>query len=324
MNKPLDVKATEYVARMKLFDPNEWRDAGPIGNSLLPVPAFPPDLLPEPLMGWAVDCAERMDRMPVDFPAVAIVAALGGLIGRRVAIYPKRYDNWLVTPNLWAAVIGRPSTKKTPSLTEALRFTRLLETQANEAYQAALIDYEAEKEADNLHRKAMEGELKKKAKSDKGAAKRMLLEMGADETPPPTRIRYMVNDTTIEKLGELLKQNPSGLLLFRDELTGWLTSLEKEGREQDRAFFLESWNGTGSFTWDRIGRGTIHVPSVCLSVLGGIQPAKISPYLRSMSSGTGDDGLLQRFQLLVWPDAGTPVHVDKACNQAAWDKVRAL
>jgi putative DNA primase/helicase len=32
---------------------------------------------------------------------------------------------------------------------------------------------------------------------------------------PPVEQRYLVNDTTVEKLGELLNQNPNGLLLFR-------------------------------------------------------------------------------------------------------------
>ncbi len=45
----------------------------------------------------------------------------------------------------------------------------------------------------------------------------------------PTRERYVVNDTTVEKLGELLNQNSRGLLVFRDELTGLLHSLDKDG-----------------------------------------------------------------------------------------------
>ena len=35
----------------------------------------------------------------------------------------------------------------------------------------------------------------------------------------PAEKRYLVNDTTVEKLGELLNHNPNGLLLFRDELS---------------------------------------------------------------------------------------------------------
>lgn len=45
-----------------------------------------------------------------------------------------------------------------------------------------------------------------------------------DEEPPCPRI--VVNDTTVEKLGELLNENPRGLLLIRDELPGFLARLE--------------------------------------------------------------------------------------------------
>jgi len=39
-------------------------------------------------------------------------------------------------------------------------------------------------------------------------------------------------------------------------------------------------------------------------VLGGIQPGPLERYLRAVFAGRGDDGLLQRFQLAVWPDGG--------------------
>jgi hypothetical protein len=32
--------------------------------------------------------------------------------------------------------------------------------------------------------------------------------------------RYKTNDSTVEKLGELLRENPVGLLILRDELVG--------------------------------------------------------------------------------------------------------
>jgi putative DNA primase/helicase len=133
----------------------------------------------------------------------------------------------------------------------------------------------------------------------------LALELSSLETSsaPPTTKRYIVNDSTVEKLGELLSENPNGILIFRDELTGLLRSLDREGHESDRAFYLEGWNGTGSFTYDRIARGTVHIPAVCLSLFGGIQPGPLAEYVREAGkNGSGADGLLQRFQLLVWPD----------------------
>ena len=82
-----------------------------------------------------------------------------------------------------------------------------------------------------------------KAKRDpKGIAQEIVATAQAE--PPPHRARYVVNDTSVEKLGEILAANPNGVLLFRDELIGFLRSMDRDGREGDRSFYLEAWNGT--------------------------------------------------------------------------------
>ena len=94
------------------------------------------------------------------------------------------------------------------------------------------------------------------------------------------------------------------MLVTRDELTSWISTLDRPGREGERGFFLQSWNGDSGFTIDRIGRGSIYVPAVCVSLLGCIQPSRLRWYLsQSLDGGPSDDGLLQRFQLATWPDA---------------------
>jgi hypothetical protein len=55
---------------------------------------------------------------------------------------------------------------------------------------------------------------------------------GLEELDPPTPRRYTTNDTSIEKMAELLMDNSDGLLLYRDELTGWLRSLERQDTRQ--------------------------------------------------------------------------------------------
>jgi putative DNA primase/helicase len=80
------------------------------------------------------------------------------------------------------------------------------------------------------------------------------------------------------------------------------------------------------YTFDRIVRGHRHIDAVCLSVLGNTQPARIAEYVRRANyGGAGGDGLIQRFGLLVWPDAPADwTNVDEYPNRAAREKAWAV
>jgi putative DNA primase/helicase len=271
-----------------------------------PVPTLPPELLPVPLRGWLIDIADRLS-IPLEFVTLPAVSAAASVTGRTVAIRPKLCDDWTVVPTLWGADVGGPGTLKSPAVSEATRPLNRLAAKARDDFR--LRRAEAESEADLLavRVRALKDELAAAAKSHEEEEverlKSALTEVRLDQQETPAERRYLTNDSTIEKLGELLNQNPRGLLVLRDELTGWFYSLEKPGRETDRAFFLESWNGDGSFDVDRIGRGSLHVPALTLSIFGGIQPDRLRSFFSgAMANGGEADGLLQRFQLIAWPD----------------------
>jgi len=292
---------------------DEWPEPQTLPDKLPPVPAMDPKMIPEPFRAWLCDIADRM-QCALDFPVIGAIVTTASLLGRRLAIRPKKHDDWTVVANLYGAIVGRPGILKTPALDESKKPLQRLEIEALKAH-------EEQKQAHEMKLmvlKAKKEELQKKIKE--------AIANGAStdgfEIPKEEELilrRYMVNDSTVEKLGELLNQNPNGLLLFRDELTGWLRTLDREGHENDRAFYLEAWNGNGSYTYDRIGRGTLNIEAACLSILGGIQPGPINDYLEStLKGGAGADGLFQRFQLLVYPDDPGPwENVDRWPNNDA-------
>ena len=150
--------------------------------------------------------------------------------------------------------------------------------------------------------------------------------MFSDEMEKPTERRYICNDATVEKMGELLNENPRGILLVRDELAGFLNGLEKDAKANDRAFYMEAFTGGQRYTYDRIGRGTIHIAKATVSLLGTIQPARLTPYISQAIHQTGgDDGFVQRFQLMVYPDLPKNPHgIDRSSDQGATDAVEAL
>lgn len=285
-------------------DDTPWADLGPLPPEQPEAPALPPEIVPDPLRGWLTDVAERAC-IPLEYVAAPALVGLGALIGRQVGIRPSRYDDWLVIPNLWGGIIGRPGVMKSHAVAEALRPLQRLAARAMDAHREAAAAWQLQRLADEAALDAIKKRLQQAARAgnptdDILAEIRDLRERAQEE---PTPRRYIVQDPTTEKLAELLAQNPRGLLLVRDELAGWLATLERPGREGDREFYLESWNGSNSYTVDRVGRGTLHIPALCLSIVGGIQPGKLGAYIaEAVGGGAGADGLLQRLQVLVWPD----------------------
>lgn len=300
----------------------QWPNPEPVKASLMPVEKLPLKIIPDPLREWVKDVSHRM-QVKADMVAIGAMIAAGALIGSGCGIRPKQNDNWLVIPNLWGAVVSDPGTLKTPALHEALGPLRRLEAEAKSKYDNDLAYFEAENEAFKAKRDAIKYKMQKTARgNDGGDIDSLKTElMGLEELEHPVWKRFITNDATIEKMGELLEQNPRGILLFRDELTGLLSSWDKEGREADRAFYLEAWNGYSSITTDRIGRGTVHVDNLCVSILGGIQPAKLLSYLYQATSALDNDGFTQRIQLMVYPDKTTTWQlVDETPNQIAKDR----
>lgn len=283
----------------------EWPEIQPVKDELSEVPPLPLEIVPPAFRGLVQDVSERM-QCPPDYVAAAMIVMAGSIIGAGCGIRPKKHDDWTVIPNLWGGVVGRPSMLKTPAMSEAMKPLEALESKAKYAYDLLLKQYEAEVEAFKARKESLQADMRSVAKG-RGKTGQDMEHLkqafsGLTEPERPVWRRYKTNDTTVEKMTELQAENPRGLLIFRDELIGLFTTWDKDGHESDRAFFLEGFNGLNSYTADRIGRGTVYTPSNTVSLFGGIQPTKLSTYLYAAMRGHNNDGLVQRLQLLVYPD----------------------
>ena len=315
---------TQHGAAFPSLEDDEadtWPDPTPLPDALPPVQAFDPDLLPVALRGWVTDIAHRM-QCPPDFPAVGAVVALSSLIGARAVVQPKARDDWQVVPNLWGLIVGRPGVMKSPALGEVLKPLHRLESTEREQWQLAHEAWELDTKVAELASKANERQAANLAAKDPAKARALLAP--TDQPTEPTMRRYVVNDSTVEALADLLVENPWGLLVYRDEVHGLLCSMDRQGQEGARGFYLTGYDGNQGHAVDRIGRGHSYVPRVCMAMLGGIQPGKVQSYVReAVNGGAGDDGLLQRFGLAVWPDVEREFKLvdrwpDTPAKQAAW------
>jgi len=234
------------------------------------------NMLPTNIRGWIMDVAKRMQTYPT-FSAAAAISFVSAIIARRVNLTPKRYDKqWVVYPNVWGAIVGKAGSQKSPSITPMFEPIRKHNKKMLDLHKIELENWEYEVEQC------------KKEKRD------------ASEYPvKPTRESLFTNDATPEALQKIHQDNPQGVLLYRDELSGFIDQMTKQGREGARQFFLEGWSGDGAFSYDTISRGNTYIDGLCLTLFGSIQPSILAKQVENDRNGTGADGFIQRFQLLV-------------------------
>jgi hypothetical protein len=275
------------------------------------LPGFPVDVFPHPVREFALKQAAAIG-CPVDFVAHAQVAVAAAAIGDSRVV--SLGGGWFESARLFGCMIGPPGSAKSPAVSAVVRPVyrrqRRLDREfgrAWQAYEQQLADYEAQvKRAGRKSRRGMEAE-------------------DLPEAPvPPTPVRIVTTDATVESLAMLLRENPRGLLMHRDELAAWVRSMDmyRGGRGSDRQFYLQVWSGEDVVV-DRKSQGTrgVCVERPFMAILGSIQP----DMLTELADARGrQDGFLDRI-LFSYPNTviGQPwptVRVSRE-DRTAWANV---
>jgi hypothetical protein len=226
-------------------------------------PPFPIGNLPTTLFDFVNAQHRAMGADPAELAMAALTTVAGSL---HAETHVRMGDTWGEKPILWVALVGQPSTMKSPIIDKATKPLRRIDHRRDQLWR---------------QKDAQWQQLNKGAKNP---------------TPrPPKPARSIINDATPEKTAEILSRDPRGALMVHDELAGWLGGFERySSGAASRAFQLTCWNG-GPYIKDRVGQGArdpyaeLRVDNLALSLLGGIQPDRLSA-MRDLTS----DGLLQR------------------------------
>ena len=132
------------------------------------------------------------------------------------------------------------------------------------------------------------------------------------EGAKPKRRKVFVQDSTPEALYQALEDNPDGLLLYREELSGWPQDFGRYNVSGEIDTLLSIFSGKTIDT-NRITRDGNFVRNPCLTVFGGTQPDRLAKVFgRDVFLSSGFDARL----LWVFPD----VQIDLDYNTAAIPK----
>lgn len=258
--------------------------------------AFPTHVLPSSMRGLVTSGCMAMG-VPAEFIAVPLLVLAGAVIGNAWEIEVK--GGWWEGPNLYAAIVGDPGAKKTPAMKLALRAVHQIQERLYGEYRAAKAAYDEEYA---LWEKA--------PKKERGAP---------PETPKFQHV--WTSDSTTEALAEMLAGS-KGLVLFRDELVGWVKSMDqyRSGKGADRQHYLSMWSRTSIKIDRKSSPVPIIVPRPCLAVVGGIQPDVLSDL---QENAMRNDGFVDRL-LFAYPDIGPSHWTNAGVDQAAQVAVERL
>lgn len=247
---------------------------------LPPWQPFPVEELPPVLREYVVAAAEAIGCDPA-LVALPSLATIAGCIGNSRAIILKK--GWVEPSVIWSATIAESGGHKSPGYHAAVNPLVELQMDDFDAYHAEVEQF------NNRLAEWMAMPKDQRREEDK------------PEKPkePPT---YVTSDTTIEALGELLRDAPRGLLVARDELDGWFQSFTRyKGKAggSDRSAWLEL-HRAGPLVVNRLtrDRGPLRVRRACASLTGTIQPAVLA---RALDREALDAGLGARFLLAMPP-----------------------
>ena len=260
--------------------------AGELYNFWQPLagPTFPVEILPRPVYGFVTKGSEVIGVDPSAM-AVAALTVISGAIDHRSRCRMKLHDDWGEHVRLWSLLVGDPSSKKSPCIAFAMNPLK--------RRQSVVMRQHAEA------KKALKARAKGVKKDEQ-------------EDPPDEPARYVINDTTIPKLEEILARSPRGSVFEIDEATGWILGLERWNHGADRARALQLWNG-GAHDTDRIARDNTHVENFSASILGGAQPDRLAEI-----DGLQSDGLLQRFLPCLMRDPTYGADIDWSAERRAY------
>lgn len=264
---------------------------------------FPIDLLPGVVSAFIREAAlaTHCDPAAVALPAITTISAAIGN-ARRLRLKKR----WLEPSVIWGAIVGKSGSRKSPANELTLGYLEQWEAEQEKWYGADMAEYER-------HDHAFQVVFAKWKKAAQGEP--------PEKPHKPVLKRIIVHDATVEALGQRFANNPRGLLLNRDELSGFFGGMDcykSSAGHADESCYL-AMHGARPLHIDRVSRDGVRVKNAALSICGAITQEVLALQLTPIRFASG---LAARFlfvmppaKLVKWSDADISDLTDDAFGQ---------
>lgn len=264
------------------------------------LPQLKPDHLPAAIRNYVFDQSAIIGSDP-GITALSALVTTAGVADKQTILEMTRTIRrpWRERPVLWGLWIAGSGSKKTAAMLAGLEPAKEIDLEWSTAYLKQMEDFNIELK---VHKECEAKYIKARAKaamSGGGFSSRV--------APPnaPHNRRIISDNATVEALSDIARVNPRGLLIPQDELQGWFGKMDAYNKGngivgKDKERWLNAYGG-GSERIDRVGKPDVIVPNWALCVMGGSQP----DMFRQLSAKLPEDGLIQRFMVIMARDALT-------------------
>lgn len=213
-------------------------------------PSFPLEIFPKAIRD-IIEALEEYENYNVDFTSASFLTVFAAAMGNTWSV--RFMTGWVSRPIIYMVLVGSPSCGKTPPLQQAV---------------APLLKLDGE--YDMIYCKEMETYRRWERMSAKQREKHSLPEA----MKMPQRKCHVVVDSTVEALIGALRDNPRGVLVYKDEIDSLLSNFNRYNGS-DESYFLSLFSGT-PFKYSRKSNNEhIFLANPYCSIIGTTQPGRL-------------------------------------------------
>jgi hypothetical protein len=263
------------------------------------IPVFNQDLIPPLWRKWVIESA-RVTGVPVESIFFAALTGLSSLLGNKVIVRSmQENESWEESVNIWTVYVAKSGTRKSQIVNIAFKALRDIQKVEDEKYKEKVAAQELTNESIDVQIKKLKADHAKMLANPNTFTEdlRKLEKTIVDLEMKKIKVPYsqtIVNTATPERLIDVFKDNPMGVLIFENELGALADRFKKKGYELLKGIMLDSWDGTNSFSYQTKSGGKVSIDTLCSSCYFNSQPGVIEKMLQDISHTKRDDGFLER------------------------------